>query len=534
MRVRRVTAELIRTGPAHNQLMSPLVQYIGVCDGAEAGLVNLPYEHSKFHRRMVAIRNIETDEGPAHAAVNELSAEVARLLGSIPRLPGSITGDFQERDTLIHLRMVLSASELALIPFELSNLLIGPAVLSESRLLLQKHLPVVMTRRTRDTIDGIARWPLRPRVLFIAGYKSEGQFDDHREALIDAMKPFAFPGRDDPVVSSDRLREQFGDLLVVLREGSFTRIINECSAHAYTHIHILASSGTLQDGSVGLTLASDAGKPDIVSPERLASALTTFKGDVIHRPSVVTYMSCGDAAARPLELPTASIAHTLHQSGIAMVLASHFPMSATASLITTKEFYRDILLGSDPLSLLHSIRTALCDKGNAFDWANLVVYEALPIDFKEQFEVAKATEGVRRLRVFLCHGSEDKPGIRELYVRLQNESGIKPWLDEIDIPAGADWEATIRHAVRDSHIVLACLSRSSVGKTGFLQKEIRFVLDRADEKPDGARFVFPVRLDDCELPERLRKWQATDLYRAGGYERLISALAEEASSTRFE
>ena len=36
----------------------------------------------------------------------------------------------------------------------------------------------------------------------------------------------------------------------------------------------------------------------------------------------------------------------------------------------------------------------------------------------------------RQLRVFLCHASQDKPAVRELYKRLKAEDWIDPWLDD--------------------------------------------------------------------------------------------------------
>ena len=36
----------------------------------------------------------------------------------------------------------------------------------------------------------------------------------------------------------------------------------------------------------------------------------------------------------------------------------------------------------------------------------------------------------RKLKVFLCHSSNDKPAVRELYTRLKSEGWIDPWLDE--------------------------------------------------------------------------------------------------------
>lgn len=39
----------------------------------------------------------------------------------------------------------------------------------------------------------------------------------------------------------------------------------------------------------------------------------------------------------------------------------------------------------------------------------------------------------RKLRVFLCHASQDKPIVRELYQRLNAEGWIDPWLDRLNL-----------------------------------------------------------------------------------------------------
>ena len=51
MNIRTVTLEFLRAGPRHNQLLSPLTQYLAVCGDSPAGVVNLPYEHAVFERR---------------------------------------------------------------------------------------------------------------------------------------------------------------------------------------------------------------------------------------------------------------------------------------------------------------------------------------------------------------------------------------------------------------------------------------------------------------------------------------------------
>ena len=79
-----------------------------------------------------------------------------------------------------------------------------------------------------------------------------------------------------------------------------------------------------------------------------------------------------------------------------------------------------------------------------------------------------------------------------------------PWLDEEDILPGHDWEHEIAGAVKSSAVVAVCLSANSVTKAGYLQKEIASALDMAAEQPEGHIFLIPVRLEECDVPERLK------------------------------
>jgi hypothetical protein len=110
----------------------------------------------------------------------------------------------------------------------------------------------------------------------------------------------------------------------------------------------------------------------------------------------------------------------------------------------------------------------------------------------------------RKLRVFLCHASQDKPIVRELYQRLLSEDWIDPWLDEEKLLPGHDWDREIEKAVETADVVIVCLSNQSVTKEGYVQRELRFALDIALQKPDGTIFIIPLKLDDCESPRRLR------------------------------
>jgi len=141
----------------------------------------------------------------------------------------------------------------------------------------------------------------------------------------------------------------------------------------------------------------------------------------------------------------------------------------------------------------------------------------------------------RPLRVFLCHASQDKPAVRELYKKLAAEPWIDPWLDEENLLPGQDFDLEIYKALRDSDAIIICLSQVSVAKEGYLNKEIRRALDAADEKPEGAIFVIPVRLDDC-IPsfERLKKYQWLDYFSPNAHERLIKSLRRRAEVLKIE
>ncbi|MEW6401597.1 MAG: TIR domain-containing protein [Chloroflexota bacterium] len=132
--------------------------------------------------------------------------------------------------------------------------------------------------------------------------------------------------------------------------------------------------------------------------------------------------------------------------------------------------------------------------------------------------------GVRRsLKVFLCHASGDKPPVREFYKRLISE-GVDAWLDKEKLLPGQDWRVEIPRAVEEADVVIVFLSNKSVTKEGYVQKEIKFALDIAEEKPEGTIFLIPARIEECAVPERLSRWQWVDLYEEDGYAKLLRSL----------
>jgi two-component SAPR family response regulator len=134
----------------------------------------------------------------------------------------------------------------------------------------------------------------------------------------------------------------------------------------------------------------------------------------------------------------------------------------------------------------------------------------------------------RKLKVFLCHSKDDKPRVRELYRRLV-ANGFDAWLDEEKLLPGQDWRIEIPKAIKVADAVIVCLSQNSVSKEGYIQKEIKFALDIADEKPEDTIYIIPAKLEECSVPERLSRWQWVELFRESGYTRLLNALDRRAS-----
>ncbi len=132
------------------------------------------------------------------------------------------------------------------------------------------------------------------------------------------------------------------------------------------------------------------------------------------------------------------------------------------------------------------------------------------------------------LRVFLCHAAEDKTAVRQLYQQLVADN-LSPWLDEEDLLPGQNWQQEIVKAVRQSDVVLVCLSQHSLDKQGFVHKEIKLALDVAEQQPENTIFLIPVKLEPCDLPDRLSHLHSVNLFDERGYKKLLRSLQYRAS-----
>ena len=130
-----------------------------------------------------------------------------------------------------------------------------------------------------------------------------------------------------------------------------------------------------------------------------------------------------------------------------------------------------------------------------------------------------------RLKIFISYAKENIEQVKELYYMLKIY-GFDPWLDENELMPGQEWQLELESNIEKSDIVLVCLSKFVIKKRGYIQKEIRVAIDKANYFPEGVVFIIPVRLEDCDVPNSLKSKQWVNLHETDGYKILFDTLRQ--------
>src|SRR3990170_1091444 len=398
METRRVTLELLRKGPAHNQLLSPLTEYLCLCGNFGATIVTVPWEHEQFLRKVREL--CYHDYGTTHSGddenvrrrqetIGELAKEMGGLLGAVPGLAHGINGaSMNGQATLTHVRMVISAAELAMLPFELSKNIAGIPGGKENWLSLHTSHPVCITRHVRSVTHRHVKWPNKPKILFIAASPAgKIPLKSHLHALVAAVKPWV---KSFDYKNPDDILKKTSEILTIIPAADIEMITSACEKENYTHIHILAhgAEDKKTPGSpfgIALHDSRDPSKADVVTGTRLAAAVCPLKRG--HPgPAVITLASCDSGAISSVIHSTgASFAHDLHKEGIPLIIASQSPLTFYGSIMLVEEIYGNLLWGADPIKTILNLRTKLyaLRSTDNHDWASLVIYECLQDTLKD-------------------------------------------------------------------------------------------------------------------------------------------------------
>lgn len=416
-KIHNIKLEFIRPGPPHNQLLSPLTPYMALCGEGSPVTFHIDIEHHQLLIRLERLRYVTNDGRRGGIAVPnrireetvaEIGEDVAHILGKIRTLIGeewSAVGYRTDCDSnLIHVRLVLSGSELSLLPFEMA---FAPQAFPGEGLewALQLHMPVVPTREIRRTRPSPVSYDcgFEPRILLVSAAPEglEVPLDLHVNALREALEPWIrWPkhnsNNDSPELNQKELRRQrmqfVKEHLRVLPNASITDIYEICSKEQFSHVHILAHGDFTEIGGerrfgIALCAQDHRVKKQVVSGKRLAKALQAEGEEGLRRsqPLMVTLSTCDSGNPGSILIPGGSIAHDLHTAGIPWVFASQFPLTKIGSVRMTEALYHRLLRGDDPRLVLYETRRLLFMHAERdHDWASLVAYSTLPIDFEDQ------------------------------------------------------------------------------------------------------------------------------------------------------
>jgi TIR domain len=115
--------------------------------------------------------------------------------------------------------------------------------------------------------------------------------------------------------------------------------------------------------------------------------------------------------------------------------------------------------------------------------------------------------------LFISYAREDGEVAKRLFLALRKQPGVTPWLDSENLLPGARWTDEVLRQIEACDFILVLLSRRSVTKEGFVQREIRESIERLLNFPPDRRVLIPIRLEPCQPSHReLRKLHYLDMF----------------------
>lgn len=111
-------------------------------------------------------------------------------------------------------------------------------------------------------------------------------------------------------------------------------------------------------------------------------------------------------------------------------------------------------------------------------------------------------------QIFISYASPDRERVIPFFDELE-ANGLNVWMDCRKLMAGQNWNFEIMRALDKSSMVIIFLSEASVGRRGYVQREMKIALDRISEKLYEDIYIIPVILDNSiEIPFQLKSVHA--------------------------
>ncbi len=125
--------------------------------------------------------------------------------------------------------------------------------------------------------------------------------------------------------------------------------------------------------------------------------------------------------------------------------------------------------------------------------------------------------------IFLSHNKKDKPAVRKLAERLK-QSGMRVWFDEWIIRPGDDIFLQIEQGLQDSRTLILCMTAAAF-QSDWVSLERSTVLFR--DPSNKNRGFIPLLMEDCEIPDTIRRYAFVDFRENEAFEKLVSACKPE-------
>ncbi len=131
--------------------------------------------------------------------------------------------------------------------------------------------------------------------------------------------------------------------------------------------------------------------------------------------------------------------------------------------------------------------------------------------------------------VFLSHNAKDKSRVRRLAERLK-QAGLRVWLDEWNVRSGDIIALKVDEGLEQSRVLVLCMSSNALASR-WVDLERSTVIHR--DPANGGRCFIPLLLDDCDLPDSLRRYKYVD-YRnesAAAFSELVSTIKDDSAES---
>jgi hypothetical protein len=407
MRSQRI--EFYRFGKLDVGMLRARDRYLVSHDGQPVCEYEMPLDQDEFLDMMRAL-GYRSSPSMREAAQVRLATIVTDMLKS-STLPSG--------NQPLQLDLVVNAAELGALQFE-------AALSADGQPLLARDDSIVtLTRRVRGAgRESSRRWPSLPRVLFAWASPLEAGEEvphaEHCEALRGALAPWIGP-----------LAAQADDVLKVLERTTLQQLAKELAraraeGRPYSHLHILAHGypvGSNHRQRFGLALHDVDGELAVVEADQLVEALSPLRDAA----ATVTLAACDSANDANTLIADRSIAHQLHVSGIAVVLASQLPLTVAGSTVLASTLYRSLLAGEDVRIATHQARVALRKRQDTtyHDWMSLVCYASLPEAYAETLHELRLERTLAALQTaqawsddLITRGSADAGEFQRIEQRL--------------------------------------------------------------------------------------------------------------------